>query len=550
MQEILRTCDELAAAGQPVQETVSIYAILRGLGSSYSAFCASISSNLTHLSLEDVIEQVNSYDELLKFSAPTKDTTLSDFPPTANQTQLTSSDRGRGCNQGRNNRGRGRNGGRYVPRRQLRGQFGHRVLECIERFKKSFYGNQTPPSHSNTPILPQAYVTNLQPVHSSSDHAAWYPDSGATHHVTNDAQNLVDPALYQGPDQLQVGNGVGLPISSTGSSSLISRSQPLKLVNILHVPAIRRNLLSVYRLTNDNAVFIEFHATYCVVKDEATGKPLLQDTAKDGLYRHAEAHLPEANVGEKVGSESWHHRLGHPNMRVLMKVISTYGFPPLSINKTTSCDTSKSHRLPYSTSSHQTTKPLEIIHSNLWGSSPIISHTGHKYYVIFIDDFTRYTWLYPLKLKSDVESVFLNFQLRVECQFDRKIINFQSDWGGEFQSLTKHFTRQGIAHRVSCPHTPVQNGTAERKHRHILETALSLMRHSSVPLQFWDEAACTAVYLINRLPTPLLQNRSPYTLVYNHEPSYSLLRCFGCTCYPCLCPYATSKLDSRSEKCV
>ena len=135
------------------------------------------------------------------------------------------------------------------------------------------------------------------------------------------------------------------------------------------------------------------------MKDEATGKPLFQGTVKDGLYLLAEAHLPEANVGEKVGSESWHHRLGHPNIRVLMKVISTYGFPPLSVNKTTSCDAclaSKSHRLPYSTSSHQTTKPLEIIHSDLWGQPPVISHTGHKYYVIFIDDFTKYTWLYPL----------------------------------------------------------------------------------------------------------------------------------------------------------
>ena len=74
------------------------------------------------------------------------------------------------------------------------------------------------------------------------------------------------------------------------------------------------------------------------MKDEATGKPLLQGTVKDRLYLLAEAHLPEANVIEKVGSESWHHRLGHPNMRVLIKVISTYGFPPLSVNKTTSCD--------------------------------------------------------------------------------------------------------------------------------------------------------------------------------------------------------------------
>ena len=84
VQDIQRTCDELASAGYPVQEIVSIYALLRGLGSSYSAFCAGISSNLTHLSLEDVIVQINSYDELMKFLTPTKDTTVSDFPPTAN----------------------------------------------------------------------------------------------------------------------------------------------------------------------------------------------------------------------------------------------------------------------------------------------------------------------------------------------------------------------------------------------------------------------------------------------------------------------------------
>ena len=182
---------------------------------------------------------------------------------------------------------------------------------------------------------------------------------------------------------------------------------------------------------------------------------------------------------------------------------------------------------------HQSIRALEIVHSDLWGPSPVISHAGNRYYVIFIDDFTRYTRLYPLKLKSDVLSVFLDFQLRVESQFGQKIINFQSDWGGEFQALHKHLTRQGIAHRVSCPHTPAQNGTAERKHQHIIETALSLMRHSSVPHRFWDEAVCTAVYLINRLPTPTLRNRSPYHLVFNQGPTYSVLRNFGCTCYPC-----------------
>ena len=134
VQEIQRTCDELAAAGHPVQETISIYALLRGLGPSYSSFCAEISSNLSNMCLDNVIAQINSYDELLKFSNPIKETTTTDFPPKTNQTQFISCDCGRGWNNGRNGSGKGRNGGRYIPRCQLCGQYGHRVLECTERF--------------------------------------------------------------------------------------------------------------------------------------------------------------------------------------------------------------------------------------------------------------------------------------------------------------------------------------------------------------------------------------------------------------------------------
>ena len=146
--------------------------------------------------------------------------------------------------------------------------------------------------------------------------------------------------------------------------------------------------------------------------------------------------------------------------------------------------------------------------------------------------------------------VFVDFQCWVERQLSQKIISFQSAFGCEFQALIKYFTEQGISHRISCPHTPAQNGTAERKHRHIIETALSLMRHSSVPNKFWDEAVCTAAYLINRLVTPKLKNKSPYHLIYNQEPDYQMLKNFSCACYPCLRPYTSSKLDSRSELCL
>ena len=100
VQDIRRTFDELAAVGHPVQESVSIYGLLRGLGSTYSAFNAGITSNLHNLTFEDVIAQINSHDELLNFVNPPKEIVVSEFPPVANQTQLSAPDRGRGRNGG------------------------------------------------------------------------------------------------------------------------------------------------------------------------------------------------------------------------------------------------------------------------------------------------------------------------------------------------------------------------------------------------------------------------------------------------------------------
>ena len=277
-------------------------------------------------------------------------------------------------------------------------------------------------------------------------------------------------------------------------------------------------------------------------------------TVKDGLYLlNQENKTPSAYAAEKVAVELWHQRLGHPHFKTLHHIISIYGLPTLAHNKNATCDaclSSKSHKLPYAITHHSTSRSLELVHSDLWGPSPVSSHLGHKYYVIFVDDFTRYTWLYPLKLKSDVLDIFTNFHRRVERQFNLKLQNFQSDWGGEFQAVNKYLTSGGINHRLSCPHTPAQNGTAERKHRHTVETTLSLLKQASMPHRFWDEAISTVVYLINRMPTPLLKYTSPYKLLFNHDLDYRFLRTFGCMCYPYLQHYAVTKLDSRSERCV
>lgn len=108
----------------------------------------------------------------------------------------------------------------------------------------------------------------------------------------------------------------------------------------------------------------------------------------------------------------------------------------------------------------------------------------------------------------------------------------------------------GISHHISCPHAHQQNGSAERKHRHIVEIGLTILAHASMPLKFWDEAFLIAVYLINRLPSRVIDNDTPYFRLYGQHPDYTLLRTFGCACWPHLRPYNTRKLAFRSKQCV
>jgi histone deacetylase 1/2 len=213
------------------------------------------------------------------------------------------------------------------------------------------------------------------------------------------------------------------------------------------------------------------------------------------------------------------------------------------------CQRAKSHQLPYNHSTRVSTAPLELVHTDVWGPA-LSSSGGYKYYVSFVDDYSRHCWIYLLKHKSDVEDIFYIFQAHVERFLNTKIRAVQSDWGGEYHRLNAYFRRIGIQHRVSCPHTSQQNGIVERKHRHLVETGLALLAHSSLPLRFWDEAFLTACYLINRMPTPVLNNTTPITRLLNQSPDYSFLRTFGCACWPSLRKYNSRKLEFRSKMCV
>lgn len=167
-----------------------------------------------------------------------------------------------------------------------------------------------------------------------------------------------------------------------------------------------------------------------------------------------------------------------------------------------------------------------------------------------MDHFTRYTWLYPLKNKFDVARIFPIFRALVENRFKTRLTTLYSDNGGEYIGLASYLAVHGISHLTSPPHTPEHNGIVERKHIHIVETGLSLLSHAEIPNQYWSYALAAAVFLINRMPTPILSNVSPYEALFHTAPNYTRLRVFGCLCYPWLRPYSTHKLNTRSTPCV
>ena len=261
----------------------------------------------------------------------------------------------------------------------------------------------------------------------------------------------------------------------------------------------------------------------------------------------------QALAAVKPSTSLWHHRLGHASSRVIQQVLSRHQLP-VSHNRNNTrvcdaCQSGKSHQLPYPRSTSVSSHPMDLIFSDVWGPAPN-SIGRHNYYASFIDDHNKFVWIYLLKHKSEVFQCFQDFHKLVERQFDRKIRAIQTDWGGEYQALNSFFKRIGIEHHVSCPHAHQQNGSAERKHRHIVEMGLTLLAHSSMPLKFWDEAFLTAVFLINRLPSKIIDNKTPFEKLFGRPPEYTFLRTFGCAVWPNLRPYNSKKLEFRSKQCV
>ncbi|CAN1141377.1 Retrovirus-related Pol polyprotein from transposon TNT 1-94 [Linum perenne] len=255
----------------------------------------------------------------------------------------------------------------------------------------------------------------------------------------------------------------------------------------------------------------------------------------------------------------WHNRLEHPSFgyleRLLPKLFQNKSFKDFQCE---TCQLAKHTRSVYSGVNYRPTQPFAIIHSDIWGPTRVKNVNGAKWFITFIDDHTRLTWTFLMKEKSETSDMFKEFYGMILTQFHTKIQVLKTDNAHDYfnTSLGSFLSQQGIVHCSSCVDTPQQNGIAERKNRHLLDTARALLFTNNVPKYLWGEAVLTATYLVNRLPNRVLQYRTPKELLvqaYPHVQAYMSdlePKVFGCLAFVHIQQHNRTKLDPRAQKCV
>ena len=193
-----------------------------------------------------------------------------------------------------------------------------------------------------------------------------------------------------------------------------------------------------------------------------------------------------------------------------------------------------------------------MLHVDLWGPYKVKTQSGCTQFVTIVDDLSRFTWVHLIKYKSDAPTVLENFIVYVEKQFKGTVLCLRTDNAAELcnSRLKQFFHGKGVLHQTSCAYIPQQNEVVERKHRHIQETARSLLFQSRIPDQYLGECILCASYLINRMPLSSLHHATPYNMLHNENLDYDLFKPFGCLCYTTTVKFDRFKLDPRAKPCV
>lgn len=428
------------------------------------------------------------------------------------------------------------------------------------------YGHKSPECKSK----PNKYQKNKESKQNQSSYAAvfiassgysddWYIDSGASVHMTKHKNLFIEETT---PDikTIKVANNKSLPVQSSGKISLCvdnerGQQNEILFTNVLYVPELATNLLSVSQIIK-NGGQVKFNKDGCIILNT---KNVLVATASliNNMYRlnMSTAHACISDVIEQ-DTYLWHQRMGHLNFQSLNKLTENTADLKLGLQaskvKCITCQEGKQTRLPFKSQGSQTKDLLELIHSDICGPMETQSLGKARYFVTFLDDYSKKIFVYVLHNKSEVLEKFIEFKKLVENQLSRTIKILRTDNGLEYvnRNFSNFLKNAGIIHQTTTPYTPEQNGTAERMNRTLIERAKCMMLNAKLPKVYWAEAIHTAAYIINRSPTKSLCYKTPEEMWTGQKPNVSHMRTFGCEAMVHLPKEKRKKLDSKSQKLI
>lgn len=396
----------------------------------------------------------------------------------------------------------------------------------------------------------------------------WYADSGATQHMTDQRWMLTNFTPI--PPGTWMVNGIGNKrISALGQGDVLvdvmarGTKRSGTIHNVLYVPELGVNLISIASVT-DKGLVVTFADTRVTIslddevqmEGQRVGRTLYRLNI---IARHASDALQATAAFHEVPLQVWHQRLAHVNYPVILKMAAIGAVEGMNLKKgssppnglCTGCALGKMHRLPFKTGREKAAQIGELVHTDVCGPMQHSTPKGARYYVSFKDDFSGFRAIYFLKNKSEVFDCFKLFHSRLCNETGQSVKTLRSDNGGEFMGteFESWLAARGIRHETSVPHTPEQNGVAERDHRVMMESARSMIHAKNLPLELWAEAVNFAAYTLNRVLTSG-RKLTPYECWYGKRPNVSHLRIFGTKAFTHIPDAERKKLDAKSRECI
>lgn len=431
---------------------------------------------------------------------------------------------------------------RYVPKCYKCGKLGHISRECRSKVAGNSNKSNRGRSESTWSCTTRNYNKN-----------SWYIDSGASAHMAKQ-DDLLTEVRASISESVTVANSTSLKVEGEGQIKLASSTTDITINNVLLVPEICANLLSVSAMVN-KGLRLTFDSHGCIVQDEKSGKEVATASEENGLYKLNASNRSQCGflTPKDDFATLWHRRLGHVGFEQLRRMSADLSIPHeiSQISPCEICILGKHARQPFPESNSKSKSVLEIIHSDVCGPMQMRSLQSSRYFVTFIDDFSRKVFVYGIEKKSMVVDIFKDFKMKAELQTGKKIQILRSDNGTEYcnRTMAEFLRSTGILHQTTVPYTPQQNGIAERMNRTLVEKARCMLFDARMSTKFWAEAIMTAAFVINRIPNRTC-NKTPEEIWSNKKPDLSILRIFGCKAMSFIPKEKRFKFDPKSKHCI